>query len=59
MKPFSARTIMAEATAARDDVTRAAESVERAAKVGIVVFVIVGIVASLALVTAIGKGTNA
>jgi len=56
MKPFgTARTIAADVSDARDDLSRMADDFERAAKTAMVVFVIVGIVASLALVIAVSR----
>jgi cobalamin biosynthesis Mg chelatase CobN len=51
---------MAEVSDARDDVARAADAVQRAATVGIVVFTIVGVVAAVALLVAVsGAGDTA
>jgi hypothetical protein len=56
MKPFgSARTIMSDVSDARAEVTRAADSLERAATIGMLVFALVGVIASLALVIAVSK----
>lgn len=53
----TARTIMDDVSATRDDITRALDGVERATKTGMLVFLLVGIVASLALVIAVSKET--
>jgi hypothetical protein len=57
MKTFrAAKAVMEDVAATRDDVTRAMDNLERASKTGLVVFVLVGIVASLALIYAVSKG---
>jgi len=56
MKPFgSARQVAEAATDARDDLSRMADDVHRAATVAITVLAIVGIVASVALIAAVSR----
>ena len=56
MKPFgSAKLIMDDVSDARADITRAADAIERASKTAMVVFLLVGVVASLALVIAVSR----
>lgn len=56
MKPFgSAKLIMDGVTDARTDVMEAAAAVRDAARIGIVVFTLVGIVAAVALITAAAR----
>lgn len=47
--------IMSNVSNARDDISRMADDVERVAAVGLAVFVLVGAVASLALIIAVSK----
>lgn len=56
MKPFGhARSIMADVSDARADVTRIADNVERTAAAALAVLALVGIVASVALIVAVSK----
>lgn len=53
MKPFgNARMIMDEVSDARGDVIEAAHAVRDAARIGIVVFTLIGLMAAVALIRA-------